>query len=46
MSTIKAVYNDALTVSLKYPQRESASKMFVICNVPTFQALLRDFKYK
>ena len=40
----KVEYN-ALRIMLKYPRWESSSKMFVNCNVPTFQALLRNFIY-
>ena len=46
MNNIKVAYNDALRILLKYPKWESASKMFVNCNVPTFQALLRNVMFK
>ena len=45
MNKLKVAYNDALRILLKYPRWESASKMFVTCNVP-FQALLRNCMYK
>ena len=46
MNKIKVAYNDALRIFLKYPRWESASHLFVSSNVPTFNALLRNFIYK
>ncbi len=38
-------YNDAMRIVLKVPRWSSASEMFVSNNVPTFNAVLRNFMY-
>lgn len=46
VNKIKVAYNDALRILFKYPRWESTSYMFVTCNVPTFQALIRNILHK
>ena len=36
MDKLKVAYNEALRILLKYPRWESASKLYVNCNDPTF----------
>ena len=45
MKKLQVAYKDVFRIFLKLPRWTSASEMFVTSNVPTFQAVLRNFMF-
>ncbi len=46
LNKLKVVYNDIMHMLLRLPRWHSASEIFVNINVPTRQALVRNFIFK